>query len=59
MDEETIKHYEPYIFITDDLIYFFNNIPKEPKLKYIDLTTSDEWTDTNIFNNWMFKKIKI
>lgn len=58
MDEETRKLYEPYIYITDDLTKFFNKIPDEPKLKYIDLINNEKWIDTNNFNNWMFKKIK-
>lgn len=51
MDEKTIKKYEPYIYITNDLIKFFDNIPTDTKQIY--KLDQNEY----IFNKWLFNKI--
>ena len=58
MDEETIKEYEPYIFITSDLVAFFKNPPTYKKKSWIEFFNNRKNKDLIKQNIWAINKIK-
>ena len=57
LDEETIKEYEDYIYITDDLVEFFKKPPTIKKKTYIEFFNCNYNLNLIKQNKWLFEKI--